>query len=72
MKRCGVVHPFYALYCRYAPEAQYIYLQRWFSCSSFPLVVDLPAKANEHHLPWFGRQGFPSPGLELITQLLIA
>ena len=36
-----------------APLALCIRLRRWCSCPSFPLVDDLPPKAEEHPLPWF-------------------
>ena len=45
---CDVV----VLHFHCAPLAQCIWLRRWFSCPSFPLVDDPPTKAEEHPLSW--------------------
>ena len=51
--RSEILHPcdVVALHFHCAPLAQCIWLRRWFSCPSFPLVADPPTKAEEHPLP---------------------
>ena len=48
--------------------ARCIRLQRWFSCSSFPLVGDLPSKAKEHLLSLRFTFGVTSPVGDLLDK----